>query len=213
VSVSPRGSSISEMKDKVSGTPLKETTSKVGDSQGKDFTCGFAMDKRAKVDDAFLLVGINCGQHVFKNLVGHVHKLTEEHRKRKVTYSEMKRRIIALIKRKDLTQSKPILKHDLTRIVNNVITQGTTIFTLAPTGNENLLLIVKGAWSGGAFLPSDNKHKAISNSAVQHYKISFSMEKKLVMEPCYEFTVDLAENSIHIIGDEALGFVSNRKSI
>jgi len=180
-------------------------------------TCGFAMDRRAIVDDVFLLVGRNRDYKAFEKLLVDVQRATKKYRRKTLRpYNKMKSVIIENIKKKNYGTEHSITVVDLTRKVRNIIMHGTTIFTLSPSAaNEQLILVAKGLWSGGAFLPCSEEHKALSNAANQHYTISFSMKNQknqLMIERTHEFRYSTSTDEAFKIS-ETLEFVCNRKSL
>jgi len=238
----------------------KRSDSKTTQSNGETFVqvgkkskrgtrvCGFAMDRRAIVDDVFLIVAKPDDYKAFEDLVEYVEDETKVYRNKKKlesricpcraqaqsnSFNKLKKNIIDKIKNNTNETKGLIMIVNLTRRVRNIIMQGTTIFTLSPTAGEHLMLIAKGSWSGGAFLPSDENHRAILNAAIQHYDISFSMEeniskkeipmeeeqlgkastmeKKLMIERTHEFRVGFKKNRIWQI-NKGLEFVCNRRS-
>jgi len=177
-------------------------------------TRGFAMDRKAMIDDVFLLVGEE-GDEDFIKLVKFVKKEIEEVRNKKKYYNKLKTKITQPNGKRYSMKEKAeisIYQVNLTRRIRNIIMQGTTIFTLAPSKNSKILmqLVAKGRWSGGAFLPEEDNHRAISHTATQHYEISFSMEtKKIAIERSH--MIDDEEFKIHGTMNRKLGFVSNRR--
>lgn len=160
--------------------------------------CGFAMDRKAQVDDVFLLVGKKSNTQAFKKLVNSVKELTKDVRDGKTRYNEIKDKITERIQgsateedkqatekantkiENQKTEEETIIMVNLTRRMRNIIMRGTTIFSLAPTekNDELLMLVAKGKWSAGKFLPDNENHKAISHTATQHYEVSFSRGSK-----------------------------------
>jgi len=157
-------------------------------SEDGETTCGFAMDRKAVLDDVFLLAmkkGSEKDIEDFKELVNSVKDMTKKvrDRKTKTYYNQVKDKIAwrNMVNSSQRSKAPPFIMVNLTRRIRNLIMQGTTIFTLAASEDNLLLLVAKGKWSGGAFLPTNKIHKAISHTATQHYELSFSQDKNEVM--------------------------------
>jgi len=201
---------VKDNEDQKQGKDKVDNTEDFEEEYNVDKTRGFTLDRKAILDDVFLIAFNNKDlKDEFTGFVDFVNRLAKEvgHQftmkndylekmlkvdlqemgvgeelcaeKEKFTFNKMK----DLITRYLLTRSPSdkIYLVDLTRRIRNILMKGTTMFTLVPKKDQYLLLMAKGRWSGGAFLPGADELKGISHMAIQHNDISFSYDDDEVM--------------------------------